>query len=633
MKHTTIKIVIVLIWMLLPMSCGTDFLNTTPVNQVPSALTWSDGALSQAFIYNVYSFLGYGGFEEQMNAAYTDEAMFTHAGRNINTFNEGNENPSNLAWFSPTYEWTNMFTAIREANVALENLPISTFPDIALRDKLLGEAHFLRAYYYQQLVRFYGGVPIVEKSYGLDADYSVTRNTYEECVNFIVSDLDQAATLLNGLSMDPGRASKLAALALKSRVLLYAASDLHDQTKASAASSLLAGYSDYALLGYTTGSQASRWQAAKDAALAALNAGTGYKLDLAAPATFNEAKMNYVSLSMGGGSGIADKAAGVELILQRTQTPLYTVENNWPLGGIHFGINNGPNGYHNWAGNTPIQQLVDDYQMMDGTKFDWNNPAHSASPYENREPRFYATILYDGATWKPRPSDVATYDKVNQIQTGYYDGGLDKDGKQITINGVDTRESPIENWNGSRTHYYVSKFIDSDPNVVDNQSGSQVVPWPFIRYTELVLNYVEACIGSNDEPTAKTWLNKIRFRAGMPAVTETGSALTDVYRNERRIELVYEEHRYHDARRWMIAPTTLGRGIKITRVDATLKAGKTPLSPYKFDKTVYDYTYKVQNNTDNETRTWKDKMYFRPISRDEVNRNEKLKGHNNPDYN
>ncbi|MEO7988339.1 MAG: RagB/SusD family nutrient uptake outer membrane protein, partial [Chryseolinea sp.] len=460
------------------------------------------------------------------------------------------------------------------------------------------------------------------------------RSTFEDCINFMVEDLDQAATLLDGYSMEPGRASKLAALALKSRILLYAASDLHDQAAASTASTLLSGYTEYKFVGYTSGagSQSARWQLAKDAAEAALAVGVGYKLDLVAPATFEEAKANHIALSMGGGSGIADKAAGVELILQRTQTPLYTVENNWPLGGIHFGINNGPNGYHNWAGNTPIQQLVDDYQMMDGSKFDYGNVAHASAPYENREPRFYATILYDGADWKPRPSDVASYDKVNQIQTGYYDGGLNTAGDPIIINGVDTRESPVENWNGSRTHYYVRKFIDSDPNVVDNQSGSQVVPWPFIRYTELVLNYVEACLGVNDEVTAITWLNKIRFRAGLPAVVETGSALIDLYRNERRLELVYEEHRYHDARRWMIAPTTLGRGIKIMRVDAKLKVGKSPLSPYKHDKTIYDYTYAVQNNTDNETRTWNDKMYFRPISRDEINRNEKLKGHNNPGY-
>ena len=166
-----------------------------------------------------------------------------------------------------------------------------------------------------------------------------------------------------------------------------------------------------------------------------------------------------MSIAMGGQSAVeADPAAAVELIFQRSHTALYTEEDDWPLGGIHYGINNGPNGYHNWAGNTPIQQLVDDYEMMDGTKFDWTNPAQKADPYTNRDPRFYATILYDGAGWKPRPADVIGTDPVSQVQTGYY-----ANGSGGTINGIDTRESPVENWNGSRTHYYTRKFIDPNP--------------------------------------------------------------------------------------------------------------------------------------------------------------------------
>jgi starch-binding outer membrane protein, SusD/RagB family len=611
-----IKTGILVLCMALPFSCDTDFLNTKPTDKVPAQTTWSDGPLSQAFVFGVYSHLGYGGFEEQMQAAYTDEAMFTHSGRNINTFTEGSESPSNLAWLSPTYEWGRMYEAIRAANIAISNLPTSTFTDIN-KDMLLGEAHFLRAYYSHQLLRFYGGFPIIDKIYGLNEDYSIGRNTFEECVNFILADLDKAATLLTGKSMEPGRASRLAALGLKSRVLLYAASDLHDMTKASANSATLNSFSNKALIGYTSGSQTTRLQAAKDAAKVVLDATTGYKLNLSAPVSAQEGKDNYRALSMGGGSGTADKAAAVELLFQRTHTPLFTQENNWPLGGIHFGINNGPNGYHNWAGNTPIQQLVDDYEMMDGSKFDWNNAAHKADPYANRDPRFYASILYDGAGWKPRPSDVAGIDPVNQIQTGYYD-----DGKGGKINGVDTRESAIENWNGTRTRYYVSKFIDANPAVVDDQSGFQIVPWPFIRYTEIVLNYAEACqaLGGQDAE-AQGWINKIRFRAGMPATTATGNALRDLIRNERRVELAYEEHRYHDARRWMIAPTTLGRGIKGINVEAKLKAGKTALVPYRHDKTVYDYTYTVEDNTSNETRKWVDKMYYRPIGRNEVNKN------------
>lgn len=606
-------------------SCKQDFLDTQPLDKISSEATWKDGALSEAFVMNVYSFLGYGGFEEQALAALTDEAMFTHSGRNINTFTDGAETPSNLAWKSPTYEWGNMYLAIRQANIALENLPKSTFSDNTLRERLTGEAHFMRAYYYHQLLRYYGSFAIIDKPYGLNEDYTVARNTFEECVNFIMGDLDKAVQLLDGKTETPGRSSKLAALALKSRVLLYAASDLHHGPTAKAKSSVLSGYANLDLVAYSGGDRTARWQSAKAAAKVVLDAGAGYKLNLSAPVSAAEGTSNYVAVAMGGKSKAADPGGAVELIFQRTHTPAFTEEDNWPLGGIHYGINNGPNGYHNWAGNTPIQQLVDDYEMMDGSRFDWNNPAHKADPYTNRDPRFYGTVMYDGANWKPRPSDVTALDPANQIQTGYYD-----DGKGGLINGIDTRESAIENWNGSRTHYYTRKFIDPDPGLADNQSSAQVIPWPFIRYTEVVLNYVEACIELGEDAEARNWLNKIRFRAGMPAVTESGDALRQRYRNERRIELAYEEHRYHDARRWMIAPTTLGRGIKSINVIAKLKPGASPHVPYRYDKSVYDYTYTVEDNTSNENRAWNDKMYFRPVSRDEINRNSKLT--QNPGY-
>jgi starch-binding outer membrane protein, SusD/RagB family len=614
-------------FLLFTLSCKKNFLNTQPLDKISSEATWADGPLSEAFIFNIYSSLGYGGFEEQALASYTDEAMFTHAGRNINTFTQGSETASNIGWISPTYGWDAMYQAIRKANIAIDRLPASTFNNDVLRDKLLGEARFLRAYYYHQLLRFYGGVPIIDKPYGLNEDYAIARNTFAECVDFIVADLDKAAQLLNGKTTSDGRTSKLAALALKSRVLLYAASDLHHGPTAKANSPALSSYTNLDLLAYPAGDRVARWQAAKAAAKTVLDAAQGYKLNLTTPVSPEDGKNNYSSIALGGKSAFAaaDAAAAVELILQRSHTALYTQEDNWPLGGIHYGINNGPNGYHNWAGNTPIQQLVDDYEMMDGSKFDWNNSVHRAEPYINRDPRFYATILYDGSNWKPRPSDVAGKDPVNQVQTGYY-----PDGAGGTINGIDTRESPVENWNGSRTHYYTRKFIDPNPALADNQSNAQVIPWPFIRYTEIVLNYAEACIELGDDAEARTWLNRIRFRSGMPAITESGAALKTRYRNERRIELVYEEHRYHDARRWMIPQQTVGRGIKAINVTATLLPGKTALVPYRYDKTVYNYIYTVVDNTENETRVWNDKMYYRPVSRDEISRNNKLV--NNPGF-
>src|SRR5690606_10522822 len=266
----------------LPLSCNTDFLETEPVGLVPAETTWTDGPLSEAFVFGIYSYLGYGGFEEQMLASYTDEAMFTHAGRSLNTFTEGTESPSNIAWTSGTYEWGRMFEAIRAANTAIANLPSSEFTDID-PTMLLGEAYFLRAYYSHQLLRYYGSFPIITDLFGLDDDYNTPRNTFAECVDFIVSDLDQAATLLEGKDRIPGRASKLAAQALKARVLLYAASDLHDATVASAKSPTIASFQNKDLVAYTSGDQMVRWQAARDAAKVVLDAGTGYKLNLVAP--------------------------------------------------------------------------------------------------------------------------------------------------------------------------------------------------------------------------------------------------------------------------------------------------------------------------------------------------------------
>lgn len=625
MKKERLLILGLLVVAMLPISCKEDFLDTQPLDKISADATWSDGALSEAFVFNVYASLGYGGFEEESLASLTDEAMFTHSGRGINVINEGTLSAATTGNVNIIPQWNELFSAVRKANIALKELPESTFDNADLKDRLMGESYFLRAYYYHQLMRYYGSAPLIDSPYDLNEDYSIARGTYAENVDFVLNDIEMAITLLDGKDQTRGRASKLSAMGLKSRVLLYAASDLRDGPTATSKSSVISSYSNLDLVAYPSGDREARWTEARTAAKEILDMTSGYKLDLFAPVSAEEGFQNYLSVSMGGGSAIGDAAANVELLFERTHSPLFTQESNWPLGGIHQGINNGPNGYHNWAGNTPIQQLVDDYQMMDGSDFDWENPAHAADPYANRDPRLKATILYDGADWKPRPDDVTAIDPYNQIQTGSYD-----DGRGEKIAGVDTRNSTIENWNGSRTGYYVRKFIDADPAIVDNQSSAQVIPWPFIRYTEIVLNYVEASIALGDEGEARAWLNKIRYRVGMPEVTASADELVEAYRNERRVELAYEEHRYHDARRWMIAGETLGRVIKTMKVEATLKPGATAHSPYKYDPAVYDYTYNVVDNTDNETRTWDDKMYFMPISRDEINRNDLLT--QNPGY-
>jgi starch-binding outer membrane protein, SusD/RagB family len=609
------NIIIGLFALLFINSCNDDFVNTQPLDQLAQTAVWTDGSLAEAFVSEIYAGLGNGGFDEQMNASLTDETIFTHPGRNITTITESRSNPADPGWINGTLSWQQMYLRIRASNLALSNLAAPQFNNPTLVDRLKGEAKFMRAYYYQQLLRYFGGVPIVDKPYALDdTDFLSERSTYEACVNFIIKDCDEAAALLDGKTLVAGRASKAAALALKSRVLLYAASDLHDIPTAKAKSSVIAAYAKPELVGYVSGDRKARWEKARDAAKAVLDLpGFGYQLGLSAPASKDDAVNNYMNASLSRNGG--EK----ELIMAR-----YFI-NAKQEGGGRQGLFNGPNGYHNWAGNTPIQLMIDDYEMMDGSKFDWNNATHAAAPYTNRDPRFYASILYDGAGWKPRTSDVAAKDPVNQIQTGQY---IQPNG--TTVFGLDTRKSSVEDWNGSYTGYYVRKFVDPNPAIVDQNTWQQV-PWPTLRYTEAIFNYAECLIELGDDATARTWLNKIRFRAGMPALTESGDALKQRMRNEKRIEMYLEEQRYHDTRRWMIAPTTLGRKANGINVTGTAKAGATVPSPYRFDPNAFSYTYKVfEIDPGKENRAWLDKQYYLPIQRDEINRNNKLV--QNPGY-
>ncbi|KGE13260.1 RagB/SusD family nutrient uptake outer membrane protein [Sphingobacterium deserti] len=605
-------------------ACNDDFVSTQPLEEVPNEIVWQNAALAEAFVFEIYNGFGVGGFYEEQMASLTDEALFTHPGRGINTVTEGRANDADQGRLMDTYSYEQMFIRIRASNIAISNLRNPQFADAARANRLLGEAYFLRAYFFQQLLRTYGAVPLIDFTFKLeDTEHSRPRNTYAECVDFIIDDCDSAALLLDGVARVDGRINEVAALALKARVLTYAASDLYDNGTAKAKSTLIAGYGNPEFIGYTSGSRTARWTLAKQASKAVLDhTEYAYKLDLVEKATVEEGTENYRSIAMGGGSTLGDAAAKSDLILGRFFNDLKDERGGW------VGRDNGPNGYHNWAGNTPTQLLVDDYEMVDGARFDWSNPTHKAAPYQNRDPRLYASILYDGANWKPRTDDVRERDPFNQIQTGQYEVGNGSGTKTLQY-GLDTRNSPVEDWNGSYTGYYYRKFVDADPAIID-QNTRQRVPWPLLRYTESILNYVEACIELGEEAEARLWLNKIRFRVGMPAITDGGDALRARYRNERRVELAYEEHRYFDARRWMIAAETLGRKATLIRIEGKLNPGKV-VNRYQYNTENYTYTYTVGTiDPGIENRAWNDKMYFTSFHRDEINRNTKLV--QNPGY-
>ena len=427
-------------------------------------------------------------------------------------------------------------------------------------------------------------------------------------MNQIVEDLDRAIDLLEDAPASKARAHKITALALKSRVLTHAASDLYEPSKTGGIATIT-GYSNPELIQWTSGSQLQRWEAAKVASKALLDATSGYKLDLSSPASFEEAKQNTEDIWLQGYQNPEFIWGRIVDNFGFDSRTYNATGNNGPARLAQF---HGPNGYHEWAGTTPTEALVSKYSMADGTEFDWDNPAHAAAPYDNREARMYTTILFDGAPWKQRTEDVIKFDNFNELQTGYYTLS-----NGTTINGVDTRQGPIEDWNGSRTGYYFRKFMD--PRLPASWPGSQQkIPSPYIRYTEILLNYVEANINLGEEGEAITWLNKIRYRNGLPAVTESGADLYELYKRERDKELVNEDARLFDMKRWLEGPRSLNQQVQRVDIQATQKPGTT-VTNYRKDTALFDYEYRPTNIVF-ENRVWQDHVYFMPIKQEEIDK-------------
>jgi len=567
-------------------------LDLTPTDQLSDAAVFADPKLTQAFLNDMYRGMGHGLYEIML-ASVSDETHFIHDYHTSEIVTSIITSSYRAALDDPRFShfnWSSNFSRIRQTNIFLSHIDATTF-DAAWKQRMKGEAYFLRAYFYHNLMRMYGGVPLITKVYGLNEDYKVARNSFKETVDFIVANADSAAALLptSYTGADVGRATKGAALALKARVLLYAASDLYNVNP-----------SANALTGYTTPQdRTALWRAAKNAAQAVMDLGS-YGLFRPTPASSQEAAQNYADLFL--------QKTSQEAIMSRF---FLTTRDD----GAYPNRDDGPNGYHTWGGNTPIQNLVDDYRMADGSKFDWNNPAHAAAPYQNRDPRFYGSILHDGAPWRARPTDVKNLDPAGTIQTfrqlKLSDGSV--------VAGLDTRDSPVENWNGAYSGYYLRKFIDPSLNA---QFTRQEVPWIFFRYAEVLLNYAEASIELNELGDAVNVLNQIRLRAGMPPFSAGlgQAALRDEYRNERRVEMVFEEQRFFDVRRWMIAPAVLSKvagGINIF-VEGT---SSTDRSTWK------NYRYVIDTI---QARAWDNKLYFMPIHINEMNRNGLLK--QNPGY-
>jgi hypothetical protein len=529
-------------------ACKKDFLQTTPTDRLSGSSITTDTSLFEDYVINRYlgvtlqskegdgSPPGFGrGFEYAMWGSVTDESIYTNNDGSW-VLQQGQLAPDNLGIAGTL--WARSYRSIRECNYALSlinGLSLST----EHKSRLIGELEFIRAFRYQDLIRNYGGVvlmgdKVTELNSNLQDPSLFKRASLADCFSYVTAQLDDAASKLpldNDGTWALGRATKGAALALKSRLLLYAASPLYN---------------------------AGTWAAAAAAAKAVMD-------------------LNKYQLDQNGYSQLFLTPASDEIIFERLYFP-----NTAPHTRLELA--NGPNGYNGWGGNTPLQNLVDAYEMDNGKAITDPTSGYDAqNPYVNRDPRFYASILYNGAPY--RGSTVQVF----------------------LPGGKDSNQGP-SNWNTSLTGYYLRKFLN-DAYPIDNPwsvAGAQ--PWIYFRYAEILLNYAEAQNeASGPDATVYSAINSIRARASvsMPAlpVGLTQTQMRTAIQNERQIEMAFEEQRFYDVRRWKIAEQTENvpaYGVSVT-VNAASPSG-------------YTYAQKVALTG----RTFQAKHYWLPIPLAEI---------------
>ncbi|WP_352423464.1 RagB/SusD family nutrient uptake outer membrane protein [Proteiniphilum sp.] len=480
-----IKYVFVLIISVVFTSCN-DILNIEPKDRMTGI--WTNEALVESYVNGMYNSLQHG-YCEALWASLTDEMHDVHNNGGAWTVQRGeltSDNISTLGTTTTPYfnKWGYAYARIRDINEFFDQIESSDFED-ETKDRLKGEMKFIRAYLYAELLWRYGDVPLITQVFSLDDDYTaVTRDSYDKVVDFIVNELDEASVLLSKSEIKKGRATPDATLALKSRVLLYAASSLNNPSN-----------------------DRTKWEKAAQSAENLID--KGYTL-----------YPDYKNLFMEDNN---------EIIFGR----YFTISLNHNINGL-----SGTNSLYGGGHNHPTENMVMDYEMVNGElpySLDASNkiivnPASGydpKNPYLNRDPRFYASILYDGSVFQDH--EVETFD-----------------------GGIDSPLSSVVPWNATMTGYYLYKFIDPYKSVNLRTEDKSTNPWIYFRYGEILLNYAEAKFELGDEDVARKYVNLVRARVNMPPVNASGIDLRNKIRNERRIELAFEGHRFFDVRRWEI---------------------------------------------------------------------------------
>ena len=501
------------------MACRRNVLDIPPQDRIAENVVWTDPNLVAAYQNSLYNGIPHG-FYLHMYSKYSDEAINTAPCCGANIFAQNTYNPDNIAqansgdfWGGYMYYWTYGYQYIRQANVFLQKMAAPGSLSFTSKAQLVAETHFLRAFMYFNLIERYGAVPIVDTAYTLGDSANFKRNTFDECVAFIVAECDAAAAVLpvgySSGAAELGRATKAAALALKSKALLYAASPL-----------------------WNPSNDKQKWQLASDAAKAVIDL-PGYQL--------------YT-----GGYENIFTTWNSEILMARQGNKQY----QWnAFQGVEMFL--APCGFHGWSSFAPSQNLVDAFGTADGKDItDATSGYNPQQPYVNRDPRFYSDIIFDGKPYGKPDFFKDRYAAGHSNIAEMYEGGLDSQ------QGWDT-------WNASMTRYSFRKYQDTTFNFnVETQTNKF---WIISRLAEIYLNYAEAEFNLGHEAVSRQYLDLLRHRAGivnnLPG-SLTGAALLAKIQNERRVELCLEGQRYYDVRRWKIADVTentpLG-GVKIVK--------------------------------------------------------------------
>ena len=489
-------------------------------------------------VFDVYAQVYSGEFDS--NSAYflagaTDEAMYALETGAVNSYVNGGWTPANPY----SYTWDKSYTAIAEVCMYLEKIHQTDISEwehnsnydiwVDQMEKFPYELRFLRAYFYFELFKTYGDVPLVTTTLTNAQANTIKRTPADEIVKFIVDEIDEIAPHLpvsyaTEAGSEVGRATRVAAYALKARTLLYAASPLFNKNN-----------------------DKEKWVKAAEACKFILdNAGAwGLKLSKYADLWGENAFFNQELIF-----GIGRNAS-----------------NSFEMAHYPVGVENGS------SGNCPTQSFVDQYEYQaDGVTFGERNSGtidlNAGDPYEGLDPRFALTVVKNGDEWPSNGSQK----KV--IET--FAGGFNASPK----------------YGATPTGYYLKKYVDgSCVTTADNQVTRRHT-WIVFRFAEVYLNYAEAvynATGSADDATygmtANEAINVLRTRAdiAMPEFTEDGEAWVERYERERLVELAFENHRFWDVRRWMKADEYF-KNVQVAEINAAKQLKRTTVARQWEDK-------------------------------------------------